>query len=92
MPTVLCMNNGLLCGYITDIYFCLWTKEASHHVSHDICHNPTDNDTTICICHRLLTTYAIMLGFHKLGHIVSKGAFFNYHTTLLTHLYQSYRF
>ena len=39
MPTVLCMSNGLICGYITGIHFCLYAKEVSHHASLEICHS-----------------------------------------------------
>ena len=42
MPTVLCTSNGLICGYIADIYFCLWIKEESHHVSREVCCNPSE--------------------------------------------------
>ena len=34
------MSNNLICGYITGIHFCLWTK-ASCHTSCKIWHNPS---------------------------------------------------
>ena len=36
IPTVLCTNNGLICGYITSIC----SDKFSYHVSHGICRNP----------------------------------------------------
>ena len=41
MPIVLYISNGIICGYINGIHFCLYTKEASHHMSHEICHDPS---------------------------------------------------
>ena len=42
IPTVLCMSNGLIYGHIAGIHFCLLTKEASCHISHEICCNPSE--------------------------------------------------
>ena len=40
VPTVLWTSNDLICGYITGIHFCQWTK-ASCHTSCKICRNPS---------------------------------------------------
>ena len=32
IPTVLCIRNGLIYGYIAGIHCCLKIKEVSHHV------------------------------------------------------------
>ena len=36
------VHSDLICGYITGVHFCLWTKEMLHNVSHEICHNPSE--------------------------------------------------
>ena len=34
MPTILCTSNGVICGYVTGIHFCLQTKKR--HVMHQM--------------------------------------------------------
>ena len=40
MPTVLCMSNGLICDYVTDIYFYV-PVDKTHHESCEICYDPS---------------------------------------------------
>ena len=35
VPTVLCRNSVLICGYIDGVHFCLYTKETLHNMSHE---------------------------------------------------------
>ena len=42
MPTVLCISNELIYGYVAGIHFCLLAKEVSRHTSPDIYHNPLE--------------------------------------------------
>ena len=57
MPTALCTSTGLICCYITGFHFCLWAKEASHHVSHEICCNLLEFMSTVSYT-LIITTYA----------------------------------
>ena len=42
VPTVLCMNNNLICGYTVGVHLSLYTNEMQHQALCEICRNPSE--------------------------------------------------